>query len=75
MGLLERAYRKPEVVDRTVGEVMDRPLPVLPVEATVDEAFAQLAGGVSALLAVRGGRPAGVVTRLDILEYLAHRGG
>ena len=26
-GLLDRAYRDPDVVERTVGEVMDRPLP------------------------------------------------
>jgi cystathionine beta-synthase len=73
--LLERAYRKPEIVERTVGEVMDPPLPTLDVEATVDEAFAHLADGAAGLLVVRAGRPAGVVTRLDILEFLAHRGG
>ncbi len=74
-GLLERAYRNPEVVERTVGEVMDRPLPVLDVAASVDEAFRLLSGGTPALLAVRGARPAGVVTKLDLLEYLAHRPG
>jgi CBS domain-containing protein len=41
--------------------------------ATLDEAFALLTGGASAVVAVRGERPAGVVTKLDILEYLAHR--
>ena len=30
-GLLDRAYRNPEIVDRTIGEVMDRPLPVIDV--------------------------------------------
>ena len=74
-GLLERAYRNPAVVGRTVGEVMDRPLPVLDVMASVDEAFGLLSGGAPALLAVRGARPAGVVTKLDLLEYLAHRPG
>jgi cystathionine beta-synthase len=71
--LLDRAYRNPEVVDRTIGEVMDQPLPVIDVTATVDEAFSQLAGTTPALLAVRADRPAGVVTKLDLLEYLAHR--
>ena len=73
-GLLERAYRNPEIVARTVGEVMDRPLPMLDVNATVDEAFALLSGGAGGLLAVRHGHPAGIVTRLDLLEFLAHRG-
>ena len=72
--LLDRAYRNPEIVDRTIGEVMEQPLPVIDVSATVDEAFSQLAGTTPALLAVRGERPVGVVTKLDLLEYLAHRG-
>jgi cystathionine beta-synthase len=72
-GLLDRAYRDPSVVERTVGEVMDGPLPLVDASATLDEAFALLSGGASAVVAVRGERPAGVVTKLDILEYLAHR--
>ncbi len=71
-GLLERAYRDPSVVERTVGEVMDRPLPLVDAAATVDEAFALLQDGAPALVATRAGRPIGVVTRLDLLEYLAH---
>ena len=73
-GLLDRAYRNPEIVRRTVGEVMDRPFPTVGAEASLDEAFALLAGGSPAVLVVRDGRPAGVVTKLDLLEYLAHRG-
>jgi cystathionine beta-synthase len=73
-GLLDRAYRDPSVVERTVGEVMDAPLPLVAASATLDDAFALLSGGsVSAVVAVRGERPAGVVTKLDLLEYLAHR--
>jgi cystathionine beta-synthase len=71
-GLLDRAFRDPSVVDRTVGEVMDQPLPIVDVGTSLDAAFALLEGS-SALIAMREGRPAGVVTRLDLLEYLAHR--
>jgi cystathionine beta-synthase len=71
-GLLDRAFRDPSVVERTVGEVMDPPLPLVEASATLDAAFALLSGGTNALVAVRGERPAGVVTKLDILEYLAH---
>ncbi len=73
-GLLDRAYRDPSVVERTVGEVMDPPLPLVETSATLDEAVALLSGGTNALVAVRGERPAGVVTKLDVLEYLAHHG-
>jgi cystathionine beta-synthase len=71
-GLLERAYRDPSIVERTVGEVMDAPLPLVDASASLDEAFALLSGGAPALVAVRGERPAGVVTKLDLLEYLTH---
>jgi cystathionine beta-synthase len=71
-GLLARAYRDPGMVERTVGEVMDQPLPQVREDATLDEAFALLAGGASAVLAIRGERPTGIVTRLDLLEYLSH---
>jgi cystathionine beta-synthase len=69
--LLDRAYRSPEIVERTVGEVMDRPLPTIPADASLDDAYALL-GDAPAVLAVRAGRPAGVVTKLDLLEYLSH---
>jgi cystathionine beta-synthase len=72
-GLLERAYHKPEIVERTVGEVMDRPLPTIAADASIDDAFELLAGGATALVAVDAGRPTGVITKLDLLEYLAHR--
>jgi cystathionine beta-synthase len=71
-GLLDRAFRDPSVVDRTVGEVMDPPLPLVDASATLDDAFTLLSGGAAALVAVRGERPAGIVTKLDLLEYLAH---
>ena len=71
-GLLARAYRDPAIVERTVGEVMDAPLPQVRESATLDEAFGLLAGGSPAVLATRGERPAGVVTKLDLLEYLSH---
>ena len=71
--LLERAYRDPGVVERTVGEVMDRPLPTIDVSASLDDAFVALSAGAPALVAVAAGKPAGVVTKLDLLEYLAHQ--
>jgi cystathionine beta-synthase len=71
-GLLDRAYRDPSVVDRTVGEVMDQPLPLVDAGATLDEAFAILSDTATAVIVVRGGRPVGIATKLDLLEYLAH---
>jgi cystathionine beta-synthase len=71
-GLLQRAYRDPRIVERTVGEVMDPPLPEVRETSTLDEVFGLLEDGAPAVLAMRGERPAGVVTKLDLLEYLSH---
>ncbi len=71
-GLLDRAFRDPSIVDRTVGEAMEPPLPLVSASATLPEAFALLATGAPAVVAVRAGRPVGVVAKLDLLEYLAH---
>ena len=73
-GLLDRAFRDPAIVERTVGEVMDRPLPLVDVgdqpRRGVRAAVGRLVGASSPR---SGDRPAGVVTKLDLLEYLAHR--
>jgi cystathionine beta-synthase len=71
-GLLDRAFRDPTIVERTVGEVMDPPLPFIEVAASLDRAFALLSGA-PAVIATRADRPIGVVTKLDVLEYLTHR--
>jgi cystathionine beta-synthase len=73
-GLLDRAYRDPQVVERTVGEVMDKPLPTIDGPASLDTAFALLSGGVPAVVVTDDGRAAGVVTKLDLLEYLSRAG-
>ena len=62
---------KPTTTQATTQAAMNAPL--VEVSATLDEAFALLSGGAAALVAVRGDHPVGVVTKLDVLEYLAHR--
>ena len=71
-GLLDRTYRDPTVVQRTVGEVMDKPLPLIDAPESLDSAFTLLSGGAPAVVVVERGRAAGVVTKLDLLEFLAH---
>ena len=52
---------------------MDRPLPTIDSGASLDDAYRLLAEGAPAVLAVTDRRPTGVVTKLDLLEYLAHQ--
>jgi cystathionine beta-synthase len=48
--LLDRAYRDPSIVERTVGEVMEKALPLVDASATLDEAFALLNEGAPAAI-------------------------
>ena len=73
-GLLERVYRDASVLDRHVSEVMDPPLQAVDVRDTVERTMSAL-GETSAVLVCEGPTPVGVLTRSDVLEHLAHRGG
>ena len=53
---------------------MDKPLPTIDAPDSLDAAFTLLSGGAPALVVVAQGRAAAVVTKLDLLEFLAHRG-
>ncbi|MHB8508372.1 MAG: cystathionine beta-synthase [Candidatus Dormibacteria bacterium] len=72
--LLDRIYRDPATVAAEVASAMERPFPVVLAEAPVDEAFAPLLGGDAAVVVVDGERPVGVLTRADLLRFLAHPG-
>jgi cystathionine beta-synthase len=72
--LLDRVYRDPSLVESALGAAMDRPFPVIDASADVDDAFEQLLDGAEALVVAESERPVGVVTKLDLLEFAAHRG-
>jgi cystathionine beta-synthase len=69
--LLDRVFRDSEAVDMQVGELMDERLPVVQVSAGVDALFRDLAKGAEAIIVADGDVPAAVLTRADLLEFLA----
>ena len=71
--LLDRVFRDREAIERDVVEVMDPPLPVVRDSAGVEEMFEDLSRGAEAVVVMDGQRPAGVLTRADLLEFLAHQ--
>jgi cystathionine beta-synthase len=73
-GLLERVFRNPDAVAEDVAAAMDPPLPAIDVDETVDTVFADLSGEAPAVVVAKAGRPIGVLTRSDLLEFLAARG-
>jgi cystathionine beta-synthase len=72
--LLDRVFRDRDAINRDVAEVMDPPLPVVQSSAGVEEMFADLSRGAEAIVVVEGSKPTGVLTRADLLEFLAHQG-
>ena len=71
--LLDRVFRDRDATGRDVVEVMDAPLPVVQRTAGIDEMFADLSRGAEAVVVTDGSRPTGVLTRADLLEFLAHQ--
>jgi cystathionine beta-synthase len=71
--LLDRAFHDPGVVNRPVGEVMDPPLPTIGMGETVDEAATRLQSN-TAVIVLDGGHPVGILTRSDLLDFLAGSG-
>ncbi|GAC1480409.1 MAG: cystathionine beta-synthase [Candidatus Dormibacteria bacterium] len=70
--LLDRVYRDPGLIETTVGAAMDGPFPTIPAGGHIDEAFNALLGGATALVVMEGEHPVGIITRLDLLEFMAH---
>jgi cystathionine beta-synthase len=72
--LLERLFRKPEVLDAQVVDVMDPPFPTIEQHEQAEAAFELLSKGRStAVLVTDHGRAVGVMTRSDLLDHLATR--
>jgi cystathionine beta-synthase len=70
--LLDRVYRDPSLIETTVGAAMDGPFPTIAAGAHIDEAFNTLLSGSTAVVVMEAEQPVGIITRLDLLEFMAH---
>jgi cystathionine beta-synthase len=71
-GLLDIVFKKPDALHEDVVAHMGPPLGAVDVGMSLDDVFTTLTGGATAVVVARDGRPEGVLTRSDLLEYLAH---
>jgi cystathionine beta-synthase len=69
--LLERVFTNPDVLHADIASAMQPPLAAVDASTTVDEVFATLTGGTNAIVVANEGKPVGVLTRSDLLEFLA----
>jgi cystathionine beta-synthase len=72
-GLLDRVFRNPDSLGEDVAGAMDSPLHAVEAGDSVHEVYADLTGSGNAVLVAREGAPTTVLTRSDLLEYLAHQ--
>jgi cystathionine beta-synthase len=70
--LLDRVFKNPDALNDDVAAAMQPPLATIDIAESLDQVFATLTGRTNAVVVARAGRPVGVLTRSDLLEYLAH---
>jgi cystathionine beta-synthase len=71
--LLDRVFKNADALHEDVATAMQPPLATVEGTASVDNIVAALTGRTNAVVVAQDGRPIGVVTRSDLLEYLAHK--
>jgi cystathionine beta-synthase len=70
--LMDLAFRDRDVLDRPVGDIMSAPMPMIGIGEPVGRVVACLDAQPSVLV-LDGGHPIGVLTRSDVLGFLAAR--
>ncbi|MFY9580867.1 MAG: cystathionine beta-synthase [Gaiellaceae bacterium] len=71
--LLDRVFKNPDALHEDVAAAMQPPLAAVDARQTLDEVFSTLTGRTNAVVVAQDGKPVGVLTRSDLLEYLAHQ--
>jgi cystathionine beta-synthase len=69
--LLDRIFRDPDSLQADVAEVMGPPLPMVEFDDPLDTAFSELQHAPAVVVA-KNGEALGILTRADLLEFLAH---
>lgn len=72
-GLLERVVRNPDALNDEVAVAMQPPFGTADVADSLDRVFQDLTGRREAVLVARGVTPVAIITRSDLLEFLAAR--
>ena len=71
--MLDRVFREPSLVDERVERLMEAPFPVVQASDDVERLYAELSGGAAALLAAVGTKPVSIITKADLLEFVARQ--
>jgi cystathionine beta-synthase len=70
--LLDRVFKNADALHEDVASAMQGPLATVEASASVNDIVTALTGGANAVVVADHGQPIGVVTRSDLLDFLAH---
>ena len=70
--LLDRVFKNPDALNGDIAVAMRPPLAAVDARASLDEVLADLSGPSAAVVVGIGGKPAAILTRSDLLDFLAH---
>ncbi|MEP6625965.1 MAG: cystathionine beta-synthase [Acidimicrobiia bacterium] len=73
LSLMDLAFRDPSALDRPVRELMSPAMPIIGVGEPVAQVVAALESSAT-LLVLDGGHPVGLLSRSDVLGFLAKKG-
>lgn len=71
--MLDRVFRDPALVEERVERLMEAPFPVVQADDDIERLYSELSGGAPALVAAREDRPVSIITKADLLEFVAHQ--
>ena len=71
--LMKALLENPKLYDDYVAKVMDKPFPVVEPGADLEQVYKLLMRGNPAVVVGKENRLEGIITRIDVIEYLAGR--
>ena len=71
--LLDKIFKNPEIVSSPVEMVMDAPMPTVAVDEEVENIFPLFSATTPALVVEENGKPVGILSRSDLLEFVARQ--
>ncbi len=71
--LLEKIFKNPEIVTASVEKAMDTPLPIIEADEMLEDIFPLFGNAAPALVVAENGQPIGILSRADVLEFVAHQ--
>lgn len=69
--LFDKIFKNPEIVNAPIEQVMDAPLATVAIDEEVENIFPLFSNSSPALVVEENGQPIGIITRSDLLEFVA----